>query len=324
MPVLRPVHALLAGAALAVATGALLAPRAADAADAADAGARRWGEAGHRLIGEAAARHVPAAMPAFFRQAVGRLAYLNPEPDRWRQPRDVAPLDPAMDPAFAPDHYVDLEFLTPGALLARDRYAYADSLRTAGVSASAAGFAHYRVLELSARLREEFRLWRKATDPTERLWIEQRILDDAGVLGHYVADLANPHHTSKHHNGWVGENPNGYTTAQSRPGFHGRFESAFVETHVTYDELDPLVRRDAQVQLPFRDSVMAYVRRSHGQLTRLYDLEKEEAFGRETQGAAHERFALERMAAGADMLRDVWWTAWVSSADSAAAPAPRR
>jgi hypothetical protein len=320
-PALRPIVVLLAGIALAAA-----APTALDghAAHGDGAAVRRWGEVGHRLIGEAAARHVPAEMPPFFRQAVGQLAYLNPEPDRWRQPRDVAPLDAAMDPAYAPDHYVDLELLPPDALWARDRHAYADSLRAAGVSASAAGFAPYRVLELSARLREEFRLWRKATDPRERLWIEQRILNDAGVLGHYVADLANPAHTSIHHNGWQGDNPKGYTTAQSRPGFHGRFESAFVESHVTYDELDPLVRREARVQLPLRDSVLAYVQRSHGELTRLFDLERQEAFGRETRGAGHERFALERLAAGADMLRDVWWTAWVSSADSAAAPAARQ
>ena len=135
---------------------------------------------------------------------------------------------------------------------------------------------------------------------------------------------AKPAHTSIHHNGWVGDNPKGYTTPQTRPGFHGRFESAFVETHVTFDEVDPLVRRDARVMLPLRDSVHAYVQRSHGQLTRLFDLERQEAFGRETQGAEHERFALERLAAGADMLRDVWWTAWVASADSAMAPAPRR
>jgi len=327
VPAPRPVRVLLAGAALAAAAPTLLAPPPADAsasAESAPSAVRRWGEAGHRLVGEGAARHVPAEMPAFFRQAVGQLTYLNPEPDRWRQPRDVEPLDPAMDPAYAPDHYVDLELLPPNALLARDRYAYADSLRAAGVAASNGGFAPFRALELSARLREGFRLWRRTTDPNERLWIEQRILNDAGVLGHYVADLANPHHTSVHHNGWVGDNPHGYTTPQSRPGFHGRFESAFVEARVTYDEIDPLVRRDARLQLPLRDSLLAYVRRSHAELTRLYDLEKAEAFGRETQGAEHERFAIERIAAGSDMLRDVWWTAWVTSADSAAAPAPRR
>jgi hypothetical protein len=122
-----------------------------------------------------------------------------------------------------------------------------------------------------------------------------------------------------HHNGWTGPNPKGYTTAQSNPGFHGRFESAFVETHVTLDELEPLVERRERVLTPFRDSLLAYVRTSHAQLNRLYDLDKAEPFGRDTRGAEHERFAHERLAAGASMLRDVWWTAWVTSADSAAA-----
>ena len=38
-----------------------------------------------------------------------------------------------------------------------------------------------------------------------------------GVMGHYVGDCAQPLHTTKHHNGWVGENPHGYTTW---PGLH--------------------------------------------------------------------------------------------------------
>ena len=53
--------------------------------------------------------------------------------------------------------------------------------------------------------------------------------DDAGNLGHYVADGSNPHHTTTHHNGWVGDNPNGYTTDNR---FHGRFESVFVQAHL--------------------------------------------------------------------------------------------
>jgi hypothetical protein len=53
--------------------------------------------------------------------------------------------------------------------------------------------------------------------------------DDAGNLGHYVTDGSNPHHTTTHHKGWVGDNPNGYTTDNR---FHGRFESVFVQAHL--------------------------------------------------------------------------------------------
>ncbi|HEY5060104.1 MAG TPA: hypothetical protein VII52_01150, partial [Gemmatimonadaceae bacterium] len=55
-----------------------------------------WGEAGHRITGEAAALKLPAATPAFLRNASRELAYLNPEPDRWRD-RSERALDPALD-----------------------------------------------------------------------------------------------------------------------------------------------------------------------------------------------------------------------------------
>jgi hypothetical protein len=325
MPTIR--LALVAGAALAVAAPALVAPAAAalaapvtaprlaerPAADGARV-VRRWGDEGHRMIAEAAARALPLEMPAFFRSAVAQLAYLNPEPDRWRGQRESPPMDAAMAAAYSPDHYVDLELLPRTALLARDRYAYADSLRAAGVSATTAGFLPYRILELTARLREEFRLWRRAPTAQERAWIEARILNDAGILGHYVADASNPHHTSIHHNGWVGANPRGYTAAGPNANFHGRFEGDYVRATLSPADFTALVERRPRTMLPLRDSVRAYLGRSHAQLGRLYDLEKQEAFGPTTTGTAHRRFAAERLAAGATALRDVWWTAWVASA----------
>ena len=86
-----------------------------------------WGEVGHRITGEAAALRLPAAMPAFFRAASKQLAYLNPEPDRWRS-RSESAIDPALDRATAPDHFIDMELVPPSvlkqALRAPDRFAY--------------------------------------------------------------------------------------------------------------------------------------------------------------------------------------------------------
>ena len=36
-----------------------------------------------------------------------------------------------------------------------------------------------------------------------------------GVMGHYVGDGSQPLHTTVHFNGWVGDNPKGYTTKQT-------------------------------------------------------------------------------------------------------------
>src|SRR5215475_5428492 len=82
-----------------------------------------WGEAGHRITGEAAARALPPSAPAFFRTAARQLAYLNPEPDRWRD-RTESSIDPALDRATSPEHFIDMEMVPPAvltsALKARD------------------------------------------------------------------------------------------------------------------------------------------------------------------------------------------------------------
>ncbi|HLA64088.1 MAG TPA: hypothetical protein VK610_06650, partial [Rhodothermales bacterium] len=270
----------------------------------------RWGEDGHRLVGRAAADALPEEMPAFFRDAAAQLAYLNPEPDRWRA-RDERDLDGAMDGAHAPEHFVDMELLPPGALLAPNRLAYADSLRAAGEQASIAGILPYTTLELTQRLRVSFRLWRAAESADERAWIEARIINDAGILGHYVADGSNPHHTTIHYNGWVGENPEGFVTER---GFHGRFESAYVASHVTLDEVARAAVAPARDLGALRPAIWGYLTDTHALVGELYRLDQAEPFGEATTGAAHRAFAVGRLAAGATMLRDLWWTAWVSSA----------
>ncbi len=68
---------------------------------------RGWGAHGHTMAGKAAALKVPGTMPEFFRKAGEQLAYLNPEPDRWRD-RAESQLDRGMDTAAAPDHFVDI------------------------------------------------------------------------------------------------------------------------------------------------------------------------------------------------------------------------
>lgn len=47
-----------------------------------------------------------------------------------------------------------------------------------------------------------------------------------GVMGHYVGDLTQPLHTTKNYNGWVGENPAGYTTSK---GFHAWIDGGFLQ-----------------------------------------------------------------------------------------------
>ncbi|MEQ1690094.1 MAG: hypothetical protein ABMA00_02325 [Gemmatimonas sp.] len=273
-----------------------------------------WGDAGHRLVGLAAAQRMPEAMPAFFRTASQQLSYLNPEPDRWKD-RAERNLDPALEGGTSPEHYVDMDLVSPSvlaaALAASNRFGYTDTLRKAGVAVSTMGLLPFEMLELAQQLRGDFRLWRIAPDSTVRAWIEARIIDDAGILGHYVADGSNPHHTTKHHNGWVGENPRGYASDNR---FHSRFESGFVQAHIKLPDILAGMTSEARVLPNLREAIVAYLTTSFGHLDRLYALDQTSPFQQETSTPEQKAFASARLAAGAEMLRDIWWTAWVTSA----------
>lgn len=279
-----------------------------------------WGDAGHRMTGLAAARTLPAEMPAFFRNASEQLGYLNPEPDRWKD-RAERTLDPALEGSTSPEHYIDMDLVTPevlaAALAAPNRWAYADTLRKAGVAPNTMGILPFEILELTQKLRGDFRLWRIAPDSTVRAWIEQRILDDAGVLGHYVADGSNPAHTTKHHNGWVGDNPKGYPTDNR---FHSRFESQYVQANIKLPDVLSRVTAPPRVFPNVRAAVLEYLNTSFGQLEPLYQLDKETPFQAETTTEEQKAFAAARLAAGATMLRDIWWTAWVTSGQTVQLP----
>lgn len=135
--------------------------------------------------------------------------------------------------------------------------------------------------------------------------------EDAGILGHFVADGSNPHHTTKHYNGWTGENPNGYTTDNR---FHGRFESQYVQAHVREGDVRAALTAPAQAFPGIRPAVLSYLARTNQLVDTLYALDKVATFRPETTTPEQKAFAVSRMAAGAAMLRDLWYTAWVTSA----------
>lgn len=288
--------------------------------------ARRWGADGHLMAGRAATELLPDDLPAFFTEAAGQLAWLDPEPDRWRS-REM----PTMDGGFSYDHYIDLENMPTGAWEASDRWGFLRTLYNQNVQTTGelgrperdVGLLPYRMEELYQRLLSGFRRWR-ATEAgdEERRWIEERIVNDAGILGHYVADASQPHHTTIHYNGWNASsvqevpNPEGFTESRD---FHGRFESGFVRAHVPYSAV-----REAAAARPVRElgglrqvrqAIRGHILESHGQVETLYRLEKETAFDPEAPAPeSHVAFTAGRLGAGAAMLRDLWVTAWRESA----------
>lgn len=270
-----------------------------------------WGSHGHLIAGQAAATDLPADMPEFFREAAAQLAYLNYEPDRWRA-RELR----EMDQAFSYDHYIDLENVPEAARAAPDRFSYLEVLyrqTDLGRPQRDGGLLPFRIMELHERLLTGFRRWRVSDDPAERAWIAQRVINDAGVLGHYVADGAQPHHTTIHFNGWDGDsaNPRGFTAERD---FHSRFESRFVEANVGLQDVLPAVQPRPRRLADVRDAVWSYLLESNEKVTRLYELEQEFGFVPDRPHDETRNFAVERLAAGANMLRALWWTAWLDSA----------
>ena len=77
-----------------------------------------WGNEGHMMINRVAAEKLPSDVPAFLRNAEDQLAYLGPEPDRWREKSELA-----LKLSQEPDHFIDLE-LVEGMTLPPDRYSY--------------------------------------------------------------------------------------------------------------------------------------------------------------------------------------------------------
>lgn len=272
-----------------------------------------WEEKGHRIINRLAAESMPADTPAFFKNAADRLEYLGPEPDRWRS---NAPAQ--LTAVNGPDHFMDMEPVL-GGTLPTDRYKFITSIATSAdaakhkLTAEKLGFLPYRIAELTEILQSEWRDWKKA-DATDKPQIEQDIVYTAGILGHYVADGSNPHHTTVHYNGWdedYAPNPDGYTTAAAerdkRPdGFHHRFEGAFVVAEIEAKDVKPLVAPVKPIANLF-DDTWTYLKTTNTQVKPLYELEKKGAF--KTEGTPDPdglKFARERLAAGASMLRDIW------------------
>ena len=86
----------------------------------------------------------------------------------------------------------------------------------------------------------DFRQWRASLPgSSERRALEDEIIATAGMLGHFVADGANPLHDTENYNGWVmTSNPNGYVNDCL---IHARFETDFVSHSIVVGDITPKV-----------------------------------------------------------------------------------
>lgn len=286
-----------------------------------------WGATGHRIINGDAARTLPEDMPPFVRtpEAIAEITALGPEADRDRGAGKTR--DAEWDPA----HFLNLDDdgTIGGTVKLSDlpptRENYDTALRTGAKPADQylRGYLPYEIVDGYALLVKDFGIWRvdayaeahaaNAADKTfysnDRKLRETLILRDIGFWGHFVGDASQPLHVSVHYNGWGDyPNPNNYTQSNK---IHAKFESDFVNAHTsaeaTLSHIGPYVPAPG----PILPRVEAYIAQTNSFVPKVYQLEGAGAFDATTPEAVN--FTLDRLAAGAKMMRDLIADAFTES-----------
>lgn len=261
------------------------------------------------MINSLAVESLPADVPAFLRaeSAKGEIAYLGPEPDRWR-----SHAEPELSAAQAPEHFLDFEPADALGPLPHNRLDFEASVFAHAQRPEKIGLQPWQTVEVYERLKAAFREYRMLTAARkDTRAVEAAAIFYAGWLGHYVGDGSQPLHTTLNYDGWSAkENPHGYSATR---GIHGRFEGAFVAAYVTAAEVQPRMTASRAVQGDIFDSYVAYLRHSATLIDAVYAFDQQGAFDK-TVTAQSKAFAEERLAAGASELRDLIYTAWLDSA----------
>lgn len=260
------------------------------------------------MINRLAVSTLPDDAPAFLRSeaALREIEYLGPEPDRWR-----SPAEPELVAAQAPEHFIDLEPADALGPLPHKRLDFEAMVFAAGERPEKVGLQPWQTDEVWERMKAAMRQYRTMTASHEDTKaVEQAIIFYAGWLGHYVGDGAQPLHTTIQYNGWKGPNPNGYTTGHQ---IHWEFEGPFVAANIHAADISAKMTPAKAVDGDMFDKYVAYLRVTATHVEKVYQLEK--AGGFTGDGTPDSRqFTAERLAAGASMLRDMIYSAWIDSA----------
>jgi len=291
-----------------------------------------WDYEGHRIVNQLAVHSLPTNFPAFVKTpaAVERIAFLSGEPDRWRNTRDVT-----LKHFNNPDHFLDLDLLPEYRLsaesLPRFRYDFAAQLAGQGPPNSDAppkangdpdhtknliGFLPWTIAEYQSKLRAAFSYLKTFQEsggtPQEIANAQENVVYLMGVMGHFVGDGGQPLHTTRHHNGWVGDNPKGYTTNHT---FHQWVDGGYIaRVKITADELRPVVRSAKELPVSKTNAfrcVVDWLVEQHRLVEPLYELDRDgKLSGRNTVKEGRE-FISGQIISGAQMLGDLWYSAWL-------------
>ena len=301
------------------------------------AAARAWDYEGHRLINQLALDTLPKNFPAFVSTPAARerIGFLAGEADRWRNTPDLP-----LRHANGPDHFFDIELIEPYGLelsqlspfrseftaqLALGRAANPanfppiDLAKDADRTKSLIGFLPWTITEYQGKLKSAFSYLKEfetAGTPEEIANARENIIYIMGVMGHFVGDGSQPLHTTRHHHGWVGPNPNHYSTNYS---IHSWIDGGYIQQFGV--DAAALRARLRPARVLSRDSgasstnvfpaVMGYLRDQFKEVEPLYKLEKAgKLSGRREKSEEGHNFITGQMLRASQMLGDLWLTAW--------------
>jgi hypothetical protein len=282
-----------------------------------------WGLTGHVVISRAAVNALPADVPSFVRRQIDWIGQRSITPDSYR-----AASEPFIKVAEDPSHEWHLEQLAFLRTVPRSRFEFiqalydefkrvekSDPARAALLNPTSTGMLPYTTMEVYERLKVTFRLWRdQQRDRQPTAFTEQDAAFYIGWLSHYIADASQPLHSSIHHDGWRGEDPKNFT----RDGaLHWGFENDFVDLiGLKESDIQMRVGPAKTVADPFA-AILAHLARSNTRVEQIYVLEQRHALTDKSSAAAKELVYV-CTSDGATFLRDLIYTAWVTSAQPAA------
>lgn len=301
-----------------------------------------WGFRGHTVANLAAVESLNDG-PLFLKAYKAYIGHLGPVPDTWRSPSEAF-LRISEDPNHG--WYTEsFDFIkeVPRSRTEFTLRVYDEYLRVAKTNPDRAkllnirytGLQAYSMMEGYERMVAGMRLYRLANakeasyrfgnltamygavsplygEPEQMKGIlANDVAFYMGWLGHYIADAAQPLHNSRHHDGWDGENPKGYTRD---PNIHGRFESAYVDLIATTEnDVLPFVAKDARHLDDPWTAILDHMIQARNAVEDVYRLDLGGAFS-DAKNAEARKLVYTRLASGAGFLRDLAYTAWIESA----------
>jgi hypothetical protein len=299
-----------------------------------------WDYEGHRLVNQIGLASLPANFPAFVitPEAAERIAFLAGEPDRWRNTDNLS-----LKHCNGPDHYIDLEEVGHHGLkldelpvfrcdfvghLATNRAAQpgkfpeVDPAKNEDHTRELVGLLPWAITENYGKLKSGFsylKAYQEHGGTAEEIANAQaNIIYIMGVMGHYVGDGSQPLHTTVHHAGWVGANPNNYRTNKSihqwiDGGYFNKVgipRVADLKKDIRTAQLVKLGSRDARPEEIFAATV-EYIAATSKEVEPLYQRDKAgELSGNGTKGLEGRKYLTDRLIVGGQMLGDIWYSAW--------------